>query len=93
MRVPNGMDGVAGLTQVPIEVGQTFKYEYTLPAAGTFMYHSHKDDMTQGAMGMMGMFVVHPRDAGESPGRPATTASCSASGGSTPARAGRSRPR
>ncbi len=65
VRVPNGMDGVSGLTQVPIEVGQTFKYEYTLPAAGTFMYHSHRDDMTQGAMGMMGMFVVHPRVAGD----------------------------
>ncbi len=64
VRVPNGMDGVAGLTQPVIEVGQTFKYEFTLPAAGTFMYHPHKDDMTQQAMGMMGMLVVHPRDAG-----------------------------
>ncbi len=64
VRVPNGMDGVGGLTQPLIEVGQTFRYEFTLPAAGTFMYHPHHDDMTQQAMGMMGMFVVHPRDAG-----------------------------
>jgi FtsP/CotA-like multicopper oxidase with cupredoxin domain len=64
VRVPNGMDGVGGLTQPVIEVGQTFRYEFTLPAAGTFMYHPHHDDMTQQAMGMMGMFVVHPRDAG-----------------------------
>ena len=62
VRVPNGMDGVARLTQPDIDVGQTFKYEFTLPAAGTFMYHPHKDDMTQQAMGMMGMLVVHPRD-------------------------------
>jgi FtsP/CotA-like multicopper oxidase with cupredoxin domain len=62
IRVPNGMDGVAGLTQPVIEPGQTFRYEFTLPAPGTFMYHPHHDDMTQQAMGMMGMFVVHPRD-------------------------------
>ena len=63
VRVPNGMDGVAGLTQPVIEPGQTFRYEFTLPAPGTFMYHPHEDDMTQQAMGMMGMFVVHPRHA------------------------------
>ena len=63
IRVPNGMDGAGNLTQPLIEPGQTFKYEFTLPAAGTFMYHPHHDDMTQQAMGLMGMFVVHPRDA------------------------------
>jgi hypothetical protein len=31
-RLPNGMDGVAGLNQKVIRPGQTFKYEYTLPA-------------------------------------------------------------
>ncbi len=30
--------------------------------AGTFMYHPHADEMVQMAMGMMGMFIVHPRD-------------------------------
>jgi len=59
--VPNGMDGVGGLTQRSIQPGETFKYEYTLRQHGTFMYHSHHDEMTQMAMGMMGMFVVHPR--------------------------------
>jgi FtsP/CotA-like multicopper oxidase with cupredoxin domain len=61
IRVPNGMDGVNGLTQVPIMPGETFKYEFVVPDAGTFMYHPHFDEMTQQAMGMMGMFVVHPR--------------------------------
>ncbi|WP_374468347.1 multicopper oxidase domain-containing protein, partial [Ferrovibrio sp.] len=28
----------------------------------TFMYHPHADEMVQMAMGMMGFFVVHPRD-------------------------------
>jgi FtsP/CotA-like multicopper oxidase with cupredoxin domain len=61
LRLPNGMDGVAGLTQKPIRVGETFKYEFTVEQAGTFMYHPHYDEMTQMAMGMMGMFVVHPK--------------------------------
>ena len=26
------------------------------------MYHPHADEMVQMAMGMMGFFVVHPRD-------------------------------
>jgi FtsP/CotA-like multicopper oxidase with cupredoxin domain len=59
--VPNGMDGVAGLNQRPIEPGATYVYEFTLRHAGTFMYHSHFDEMVQIALGMVGMFVVHPR--------------------------------
>ena len=61
VRVPNGMDGVNGLTQPAIEPGQTFRYEFTVSDAGTFMYHPHFDEMTQQGLGMMGMFVVHPR--------------------------------
>jgi FtsP/CotA-like multicopper oxidase with cupredoxin domain len=59
--LPNGMDGVAGLTQGVIKPGETFKYEFTLRQHGTFMYHSHHDEMTQMALGMMGMFIIHPR--------------------------------
>jgi FtsP/CotA-like multicopper oxidase with cupredoxin domain len=62
MRVPNGMDGVGGLTQPHINPGQTFVYEFTLTHSGSFMYHPHADEMVQMAMGMMGMFVVHPGD-------------------------------
>ncbi len=59
--VPNGMDGVSGLNQRPIGVGETFMYEFTVRYPGTFMYHSHFDEMTQIALGMAGMFIVHPR--------------------------------
>jgi manganese oxidase len=59
--VPNGMDGVAGLSQHAIPVGQTFKYEFTLRQSGTFMYHAHFDEMVQMGMGVMGMLVIHPR--------------------------------
>lgn len=60
--VPSGMDGVGGLHQRSIQPGETFKYEFTLRQHGTFMYHSHHDEMTQMAMGLMGLFVVHPRE-------------------------------
>jgi hypothetical protein len=59
--LPNGMDGVTGLSQAPIEPGQTFAYEFKLNQYGTYMYHSHFDEMTQQALGMMGMFIIHPR--------------------------------
>ncbi len=59
--LPNGMDGVGGLTQPAIQPGETFKYEFTLKQSSTNMYHSHHDEMTQMAMGLMGMFIIHPR--------------------------------
>ena len=62
MLLPNGMDGVGGLTQPHIEPGKTFVYEFVIRESGTFMYHPHSDEMVQMAMGMMGMFIVHPRD-------------------------------
>jgi FtsP/CotA-like multicopper oxidase with cupredoxin domain len=60
--LPNGMDGVAGLNQRPIPPGATFKYEFTLRQHGTHMYHPHFDEMTQIGLGMMGMFIIHPRN-------------------------------
>ncbi|MBI3435099.1 MAG: copper oxidase [Proteobacteria bacterium] len=62
MLLPCGMDGVGGLTQPHIKPGKTFVYEFLLKKSGTFMYHPHADEMVQMAMGMMGSFVVHPRD-------------------------------
>ena len=59
--LPNGMDGVAGLNQSPIPPGETWVYELHLRHPGTYMYHSHYDEMTQIALGMVGMFIVHPR--------------------------------
>jgi len=61
-RLPNGMDGVAGLNQPAIPVGKTFVYEFVARRPGTFMYHPHADEMTQMAMGMMGFWVTHPKE-------------------------------
>ena len=60
-RLPNGMDGVSGLTQKAIQPGKTFAYEFVARRPGTFMYHPHADEMTQMAMGMMGFWVTHPK--------------------------------
>ena len=60
-RLPNGMDGVTGLTQPGIHPGKTFVYEFVARRPGTFMYHPHADEMTQMAMGMMGFWVTHPK--------------------------------
>jgi FtsP/CotA-like multicopper oxidase with cupredoxin domain len=62
MLLPNGMDGVGGLTQRAIRPGETFRYEFTLRQHGTLMYHSHHDEMTQMALGLMGLVVIHPRE-------------------------------
>ncbi len=63
--LPNGMDGVSGVTQRPIPAGDTFKYEWTIRQHGTYMYHSHYDPMTQEGMGLTGMFIIHPRNPTE----------------------------
>jgi hypothetical protein len=64
--LPAGMDGVSGLSQPAIPPGETYVYEFTLRQHGTYMYHSHFDEMVQIGLGMMGMLIVHPK----APARP-----------------------
>jgi len=59
--LPSGMDGVGGLSQPHIRPGETYAYEFTLRQHGTHMYHPHADEMVQLAVGMMGLFIIHPR--------------------------------
>ena len=65
--LPNGMDGVGGLNQPHIKPGDTYAYEFTLKQAGTHMYHPHADEMTQMALGMMGLFIIHPAGGSDPP--------------------------
>ena len=65
--LPNGLDGVGGLTQAHLQPGETWDSEFTLRQHGTHMYHPHADEMTQLAFGMMGMFIIHPREAQDPP--------------------------
>lgn len=37
----NDMDGVPGLTQPAVRAGDTFRYEFTVPDAGTHWFHPH----------------------------------------------------
>ncbi|HKY94504.1 MAG TPA: multicopper oxidase family protein [Kiloniellales bacterium] len=58
VRLPNAMDGVAGLTQPPILPGETFTYRFALPDAGTFWYHPHYDTGSQLGRGLYGPLIV-----------------------------------
>lgn len=60
--LPPGMDGIAGLTQPAIAPGETWAYEFVLRQHGTHLYHPHADEMTQLAFGMMGFFIIHPKN-------------------------------
>ena len=59
--LPSGMDGVGGVSQPHIQPGETYAYEFTLVQHGSHMYHPHADEMTQIAYGLMGLFIIHPR--------------------------------
>lgn len=59
IEVPIEMDGVEGITQDFINPGESFTYEFTLHQHGTFFYHSHRP--MQQMMGMIGLFVIHPK--------------------------------
>ena len=54
----NDMDGVPGLTQAPVEPGETFTYRFPLNDAGTFWYHSHSQAWNQVARGLCGPLIV-----------------------------------
>jgi len=62
LRVPNAMDGVGYLTQDPIKPGESFTYDFTLRNHGSHMYHSHHDSSDQVNRGLLGAFIVSPKD-------------------------------
>jgi FtsP/CotA-like multicopper oxidase with cupredoxin domain len=63
LMVPPEMDGPAGLSQAPLEPGETFVYEFIAKPAGTRMYHSHTDVVNQIQLGLYGAFIVEPAEA------------------------------
>jgi FtsP/CotA-like multicopper oxidase with cupredoxin domain len=60
LEVPIEMDGVPAISQPDVPPGGRFTYEFTLHQHGTFFYHSH--GAMQEMMGMLGLFIVHPRE-------------------------------
>jgi FtsP/CotA-like multicopper oxidase with cupredoxin domain len=65
--VPNNMDGVPFMNQEPIKPGATFTYEFTLRNSGTHMYHSHANSLDQVNRGLLGAFIVDPKDPASYP--------------------------
>ncbi len=65
--LPNNMDGVPYITQDPIRPGETFTYEFTARNPGSHMYHSHHNAAEQVTKGLMGAFIIEPKDAAADP--------------------------
>ena len=60
--LPNNMDGVPLITQDPIHPGDSFTYEFTAKTVGSHMYHSHHNATDQVGRGLLGAFLVQPKD-------------------------------
>ena len=63
LEMPVRFDGVPGLTQSPIRPGEVCAYEFDLHQNGTYFYHSH--DAMQEGIGMVGLFIIHPKEPHE----------------------------
>ena len=57
--LPNKMDGVPFLTQMPIKPGATYLYKFPIIQHGTHWYHSHSGLQEQ--LGMYGAFIMNKR--------------------------------
>lgn len=62
IRIDNAMDGVAYLTQDPVQPDQEFLYDFALPDAGTYWYHPHNRTYEQMARGLYGALIVDEAD-------------------------------
>ncbi len=58
IRIDNAMDGVPDVTQPPVPPGGAFLYDFHVPDAGTFWYHSHRFSHEQVGRGLYGLLVV-----------------------------------
>ena len=69
LRIPNKFDGVPGVTQDPIKPGASFTAEFPIRNSGSHMYHSHLNATDQVGHGLLGAFIVDPKDAAQRPDR------------------------
>ena len=63
LRVPNDMDGVNVLTQDVVIPGHSYRYQFAVPDAGTYWYHSHYLSYDQVSRGLFGAFIVEEQNA------------------------------
>jgi FtsP/CotA-like multicopper oxidase with cupredoxin domain len=62
--VPNGDDGVAGVTQDAVGPGAEFTYRFPATVAGTYWYHAHQVSAEAVGRGLYGALVVEPAAGG-----------------------------
>ncbi len=60
VEVPNAMDGVPGITQQPVQAGETFVYEFEARPAGTRWYHTHFKEHRQMDLGLAAPLIIEP---------------------------------
>ncbi len=60
--LPNGEDGVAGITQDAVAAGEEHVYRFLPAQAGTYWYHSHQVSHEQVRGGLLGALVVEPEE-------------------------------
>lgn len=65
--VPNDQDGVPFITQPVIKTGETHVYEFVARNPGTHMYHSHHNAAEQVTSGLLGSFIIEPKDKSREP--------------------------
>ena len=63
LRLDNRFDGVPGVTQDPVNRGETFLYELTFPDAGLYWYHPHIREDIQQDLGLYGNMLVDAIEA------------------------------
>ncbi|MBI3941770.1 MAG: multicopper oxidase domain-containing protein [Chloroflexi bacterium] len=63
LQIDNSQDGAADVTQKPIEPGETFMYEWTVPPTpGTFFYHTHFSPDRQQTLGLYGLLEIETQN-------------------------------
>ncbi len=63
LRLDNRFDGVPGVTQAPVERGETFTYEVFFRDSGIYWYHPHMREDIQQDLGLYGNMLVNHPDA------------------------------
>ena len=58
VRVPNAMDGVPYVTQMPVLPREQFTYSFAPPDPGTFFFHPHCNTVAQLGRGLAGVLIV-----------------------------------
>ena len=58
LRIANGQDGVAYMTQAPIPPGGQGSYSFVPPDTGTFFFHTHCNSVEHFGRGLVGILIV-----------------------------------